>query len=458
MQNNLESTEKPLCPRTEETGAYLLSATDAEERLEFERHLEGCEACRAAVAGFGDVVAGLKGAKSRQIARDLTPAIMSQIPESEWGSNDEARSMPWFAFPLRLAAVLVIGLGTGVLLYRYAGTEKPAGAPDVAAVGSPAKAAPVKVIPADATRSALAWLKNTQKADGGWDVGQSDGQKHYAIGVSSLALVAFMENDPKVFEGPNAETVRRGIDYLLKNQSEEGLIGPAFSGAPYNQGLATIAILKAVQLTRNEKWQAAADKSVAYLGKLQDSTGGWGYLKAKAGDVNSSASIWPLQALIVADSMGYSGLRPNIVRGLAWLKTTVNQEGFMGYTKQDDFPNGQHDTLTAAGALCFLMTRKDSSAGASQPMMASVRRVAAKQDKAVDFYEVFFVARALEFAKDDQTGQLLDALQGKIASRQKADGGDAGSWDASDQWGPVGGRVYSTAMAAMVLRQQRREI
>ena len=44
-----------------------------------------------------------------------------------------------------------------------------------------------------------------------------------------------------------------------------------------------------------------------------------------------------------------------------------------------------------------------------------------------------------------------EALTAVLLEAQRADGPDAGSWDATTVWGGYGGRVYTTAMAAMCL-------
>jgi hypothetical protein len=44
-----------------------------------------------------------------------------------------------------------------------------------------------------------------------------------------------------------------------------------------------------------------------------------------------------------------------------------------------------------------------------------------------------------------------DALKGALLNAQVSNGPDAGSWNTNTEWGGYGGRVYTTAMAAMCL-------
>jgi len=55
-------------------------------------------------------------------------------------------------------------------------------------------------------------------------------------------------------------------------------------------------------------------------------------------------------------------------------------------------------------------------------------------------------------ARGEDAPRALAAIGGRLASLQNARGPAAGSWDANDAWGGVGGRVYSTAMAALALK------
>ena len=44
-----------------------------------------------------------------------------------------------------------------------------------------------------------------------------------------------------------------------------------------------------------------------------------------------------------------------------------------------------------------------------------------------------------------------DAMTDALLSTQVTDGADSGSWNTNCQWGGYGGRVYTTALAAMCL-------
>jgi len=43
-------------------------------------------------------------------------------------------------------------------------------------------------------------------------------------------------------------------------------------------------------------------------------------------------------------------------------------------------------------------------------------------------------------------------LQANLSRERNRSVALGGSWNPSDQWGPVGGRIYATAMATLALR------
>lgn len=295
----------------------------------------------------------------------------------------------------------------------------------------------------------LAWLRQAQRADGGWAAGQDT----FDVGVSGVALLALAADGRGAAGEADRTAIRRGVDFLLSRQNADGLFGPVFAAGTYNHGLATLALLEACALESNAVWRAAAERAVAYTAGIQDRSGGWSYLNQGEQAVNTSASVWPLLSLLRADALGFKGLRPRIARGLAWVRTTIGADGLMGYHRVNESPYG-HKTLTAAGAFCLLK----SEAGAKDPvvraMLASVRNAAAqvgRMGEPVDFYRAFFVAQTLALAGDAGSRDARSTLNDCLLAAQNHTGTAAGSWTPNDAWSGPGGPVYATALAALAM-------
>jgi hypothetical protein len=451
---NQANAELPgACSQSGNLAAYLLNALPEGERAEFERHLGACPACARLRAAYCPVIERLEKLPGKTAPGDLTAAICARLTAADHAPRR-------FPFPtyLRVAAAVLAAVGLSALFtllaLRWASrpdqSAKPPRSTSIAAPvqshQTPPTARPLPLVVSDAR----AWLQRVQNSDGGWTTGLADVQQNYAAGVSALALLAFMDRNPAVFNGPSAPTVRRGINHLISLQQTNGLIGPQFSGAMYNQGLATRVLVEAGALETNAAWQAAATRAVEFLCRAQADSGGWAYLRPGADANDLSVSIWPLQALIRADALGYPGLRSRINQGLTWLRAMANPSGQIGYNHPDDFPYAP-GTMAAAGVQCYLMDNRELHSRPVQALLASVHRAAAEEDL-LDYYRFYFMAAALDLANDQQSRQLAETLQTKLVALQTNNGGDLGSWQANDRWGNVGGRVYATALATLAVQ------
>lgn len=419
------------CPRVKEAPAYSLGELSPAGKADYERHLAECAACARAAASFQRVIARLREDPDAECSPTLADRIAQRI---EAGDTRPARRRSAWAIPARVAALLLAALGLGLFLAR---DERREDVPDLTA----------------ARRDAQAWLCEAQGPNGGWSAGEGAIREKYGIGVSALALLALMQDPVDSRREPGATVIRRGVEYLVRAQNEKGLFGAVFSGATYNQGLAALALLEACALESNAAWRASAGKAVAYLVSIQDRTGGWDYLRAAPGSANTSASVWPLLALLRAEEQGFPDLRPAIERGMAWMKSTVNEEGHMGYRRANQSPYGT-GTMTAAGVTCLTRRGHPEDARLIETMFEAVRKSAPASMPAMDFYRAFFTSEALASAPDATAGFLRAALREQLAALQYRSGPNAGSWEPADRWGRTGGPVYATALATLCMARE----
>jgi hypothetical protein len=143
------------CPFAHVDGAYVLGALTPGERLEFERHLAGCEDCTRAV----QELAGLPGLLARVDATVLeNPRPDEPVPDTllpalsrEVGRGRRRRNL--IAAGLAAAVVAVVAVGTPVAVSRLDGGG---GTPSAAPTSEPSDIvtrpmAPVGEVPVDAT-------------------------------------------------------------------------------------------------------------------------------------------------------------------------------------------------------------------------------------------------------------------------------------------------------------------
>jgi len=217
----------------------------------------------------------------------------------------------------------------------------------------------------------------------------------------------------------------------------------------YNHSMATLALLEGYARETNAAHRAACQRALAYITTAQRASGGWGYSRGPSANVNTSITVWQLQALLRADELGFANVRTQLTRGLAWLAGRVGETGRVSYRSANDFPNGS-ETLTAAGALCLLRTPTGRHDPRVTQMLALVRGTAA-QTETLDYYRWYFVSAALA-AADGGSDPALNHLRSAVLARQTRDGTEAGSWLPGDRWSRAGGRLYATAMAVLALQ------
>ena len=408
--------------------AYLQDELAPAERSAFEKHLAACPSCTAETAKYRNLLARLAAPLPEIPPRDLAPEVLARIAKPE--------RLRWPSFApviLRAAAILLCLVLAGVVLSRLRPAPAASPTPRDRCVGA-----------------ALGWLHESQEPQGNWDAEKWGAQQNYTPGITALAVLAFLRQEPDALQGAHADVVRRGLDYLLKQQTAEGRFGILCSGTPYNQGLATLALLKAGRLRNDPRWTEAAGRALAYIRSTQLESGGWGYPRTAGDSGNTSITAWQLQALLEAEAAGGHDVRPCIEKGLAWIGKMMAAEGRVGYTRPGDFPNG-HLTLTAAATVCLL---QDPKADARSEQLSRVIRALcldAGQETGVDYYRYYFLAQALRAAKSDVTGPVVSRLQESLLACQTRDGAAAGSCTATDPWTAAGGRVYATAMAVLAM-------
>lgn len=375
------------------------------------------------------------------------------------------RPTPWRA-PLVIAAGFLLLLGATLLLPTQRKTEAPqlASVPELDAaaewMAAPPAPEPNSLPRAVATTSptpsaeqhplekATAWLLKAQDRDGGWSMGHTGAAANYTVGLSALALLA-LQPDGLSAQPEQTEALRRGLDFLVDQQDPEtGLFGPDITGSLYNHTLACLALLAAPLTPAYAKsLQAGVDLLIQH----QRPEGGWNYLRARAAPSNSSLTSWALLVLLEADARGVAAHPEEIARGLAWLQTTVDEQGRAGYRRPGDHPHGS-ETLTAAAALC-LSSRTEWPNALRDLMLANVRDDARGTSHALDYYRTYFQATALReagLADAPEIGQLTSRME----RAQDLTSEHAGSWSSDDPWARTGGRVYSTALAMLVLRDR----
>jgi len=425
------------CPEEASLVAWVLGELSGEELAAVEAHVAGCVACRERASRVRRLLDRMRALEPEPLARDLADEVLARLPATRGVRRPVARA-------LALAAAFLAAVAIGWICLRSARSPAPTttGAREVA--------------------FALDWLARAQEDDGSWDPARWGGQAEYRVGLTGLALLAFTGAHETPTEGRHPETVRRAVRYLLSQQNTNGRFGPFFSSAPYNHGIATLALLETYGLTADGELRMPLGRALHFILARQDRRGGWGYLGPQV-ESNTSVTAWQLQALLLARRLGCPASEDSLEKGLSWVESVLDRKGQAGYRRAGDFPYGA-ESLTAMAAFCLLAGPSEAARGDEEErLVEALVRLASRSADGIDYYRHYFLTQALCAARrhghtdDARLAGLIAELQEDLLARQLTDGPNAGSWDPTDRWGSAGGRMYATTLACLSLQADRRE-
>ena len=336
-------------------------------------------------------------------------------------------------------------------------------------------------------KAGLAWLAAHQDDDGRWD---ADGfMKHddprtpqcggpgnpvHDVGVTGLALLAFLGDGNSLRSGPYRDVVRRGALWLRAQQQDDGRFGGAASSDfVYDHAIAAYAMCEAYGLSDYKTLKDCAQQGLAYLETHRNPYGVWRY-QPRDNDNDLSVTGWCVMAY---ESGKFFGLAVNdaaLQNAAVFLDQVSDATGLHGYTRAGErssrkpgdhavrFPVEKGQALTAVGLFCrfFLGQRPDE-----KPVMkAAAKLIAAAPPQwdehgTIDHYYWYYATYALFQMGGPQWRtwqQQLARAVGDHQHRSDAAPNLRGSWDPVGAWGEDGGRVYSTAILTLTMQANYR--
>lgn len=336
-------------------------------------------------------------------------------------------------------------------------------------------------------RAGLDWLARHQDEDGGWDcdrfmkhdvapdVCDGAGRASYDVGVTALALLAFLGDGNTLRSGEHRDVVKKAVVWLRDHQGEGGRFGA--QDAPdwiYGHAIATYAMVEAYDVSSMKGLIPPVERALGCLQAHRGDRAVWRYAAQDArGDL--SVTGWAVLALQAA---GEAGLQTDTAwRAVCaeWLDAVSDATGRHGYTKRGEpssrlpgdhirrFPVTSCEPLTAIGVMCRAMLGQAPTPGSVMDAAADrlVREPPAWSvgDGRADPYYWFWGSDAMRQVGGARWRTWRRALESAVTAHQRgtAQGAAAaGSWDPVGPWGEVGGRVYSTALTTLALQSSYR--
>ena len=318
----------------------------------------------------------------------------------------------------------------------------------------------------DATERAvvagLKWLSTVQDDDGSWNhqvgvmpkkVEGKEPQKppDHSLGVTGLALLAFLGHGHTHLKGEHKDIVKKAIDYVLSKEKDG-----RFPGALYHQGICTMALAEAYGLTGETWLEPPTRRAVEFIVKAQNTSGGWNY--SPGGDRgDTSVTGWQIMALKSARKAGIDFDKEVFKKGTAYIASVARPDGHIRYDNQraEEAP---HPAMTAAGlnTLLFMGSEVDGKAvlSAIDALMGKLPKKPSKTKQgtwrqAANIYLWYHGSLALSRIG----GREWEAWNARVrafllATQHK----EKGYWHTcGDPWVSRGGRVYFTSLAILAL-------
>jgi hypothetical protein len=333
-----------------------------------------------------------------------------------------------------------------------------------------------------AVQNALQWLADHQSPDGRWDADgfmareaatapRTDGPGNpvHDVGVTGLALLAFLGNGNTLRSGPHEEQCRNAAKWLQEQQQANGLFGqPAAHDFIYDHAIATYALSEAAGLSESKQLRETVQKGIDYLESHRNPYAVWRY-QPRDNDNDTSVTAWAVHAYASANFFRLRVNQDAMKVALQWFDTVTDAEGRAGYTKAGErssrkpgnhgaqFPPERGEAMTAAAMCGRLLLGQTPS---EQPVLAAAAKLlqqsppAWQQDR-IDAVYWYFGSQALAMTGGPAWEVWRQGLLA-LVNQQCSEGHARGSWDPIGVWDADGGRVFVTALYALCLSAEDR--
>ena len=326
----------------------------------------------------------------------------------------------------------------------------------------------------------LKWLKDHQDENGKWDCDgfmkhdkegppcDGAGNAVHDVGISGLALLAFLGDGSTMKTGPYKDNVKRAVKWLRKQQDmNTGLFGTnASHDFLYSHAIATYAMCEAQGLSRSAVLKKNAQKGINYLETHRNPYAVWRY-QPRDNDNDMSVTGWGIMAYKSAKDFKLQVNEQALKICANWMdEMTDPTNGRTGYTKRGEpssrhpgdhatrFPPEKGEALTGVGLFCRFFLGQDPKKEPIMKLQAELLMTKLPKnlkDGTIDHYYWYYATYALYQMGGEYWSRWQKELTPAVVKTQRLDGNFKGSWDANGAWGEDGGRVYSTAILVLTL-------
>jgi hypothetical protein len=263
----------------------------------------------------------------------------------------------------------------------------------------------------------LRYLAKQQSEDGMW--ADTYGRQPGVLGLCIVAMLAHGD-DPNV--GPYALPIKRALNALLKLQNPEtGYMGNSM----YNHGFGTLALAEAYGAVDDARLGPALQRAINLIvaSQARNPLGGWRY-SPDSSDADTTVSGAQMVAMFAARNAGLAVPEEAIQRGLKYFTSCRTPEGGYGYTSA----SGPNAARCAIGVLVLALAKQKDSAEFKSAWQYLQN---AGSESHYQQYYLYYAAQAYFHASPDGWRKWNAANIKTLAATQSQDGSWEGSFGAS---------------------------
>ena len=295
-----------------------------------------------------------------------------------------------------------------------------------------------------------------------------------------MALLAFQGAGYTHLKHQYADTVSRGLSYLITRQRTSGDLYVRENElsdrnvALYSHGIASLALCEAYGMTQDPELREPAQQAIRYIALSQHpDRGGWRYTPGISSD--TSVTGWMMMALKSGELSGLKVPRETYVGITKWLEIAKESDERPDRYRYNpyapDTPSQRHGrlptpTITAVGMLMRMYSgwRRDNETmrSAADYLLRYPPQVGTAQSPQRDTYYWYYATQVMFHMGGKYWEAWNQSLNPMLLQSQVEDGPDAGSWDPNlpvpDRWSPHAGRLYVTTMNLLNLEVYYRHL
>ena len=328
-----------------------------------------------------------------------------------------------------------------------------------------------------AIEKGLEYFAHTQFPDGHWSLHETPpgaaldpaslGELHADTAATGLALLSYMAAGYTHEDEKYREAVRRGLDWLVKHQADDGNL--SYHGSEptmfYSHGIAAMALCEAYGMTQDRDLRAAAQKAIDFIVRSQDpNRGGWRYQPQDGSD--TSVTGWQLMALRSAQMAGLNVPQETLQKVGHWLDLAqVPNRGTYVYnpwnldTTEERNGRAPSPTMTAQAMIMRMYLGQDQNPELLRQgadfLKGHLPEVGTTDASLRDCYYWYYATQAMYHMQGDYWKAWDARITPLLRAGQIEKGPLKGSWSGTepvpDRWGSKAGRHYVTAMHVLTL-------